>query len=60
MFGTVRKILGGLLITFGFYLTFKDQTLLRSISDSEIQVDLLNYNYVIVLCMAVGFFLVLL
>ena len=55
----LQKILGGLLVTFGFYLTFKKQTLTSSISNSEVQVKLLNYNYVIVMSMAVGVFLIL-
>ncbi len=55
----LQKILGGLLVTFGVYLTFKNQTLTSSISNSEVQVKLLNYNYVIVMSMAVGVFLIL-
>ena len=56
---TLQKILGGLLVTFSFYLTFKNQTFSRLISESEVQVKLLNYNYVIVMSMAIGVFLIL-
>jgi len=56
---TLQKILGALLVTFSFYLTFKNQTLTRLISESEVQVKVLNYNYVIVMSMAVGVFLIL-
>lgn len=57
--GILLKILGGLLVTFGFYLTFAKVTISKVISPSEIQVKLLNYNYVIVMSLAAGLFLIL-